>query len=85
MDIENGKVDQIEAHAPGTIGQFERQIRASPVKHWHEVVTDNVDAAGRQVAQALSVIVNMNSPVATLTLDVFRNRQALCNIPCQTA
>ena len=59
----------------------EGQVGAGPVEHRHEVVADDLDSRGGDVAQALAIGVDMRAPLAFLLLDVLGDRQALDHLP----
>lgn len=69
VDIEDRKVDQVEALAGGAAWQTIGQNAVGQVKHRHEIIADHVDTCGMQIGQAFLVGFNMMFPIAGLPLD----------------
>ena len=81
--VEGGEFMRVEAQGRAAAGQRVGEFGAGPVDHRHEVVADRRDAALRQIAQGLAVIVEQGLEVAFADLDAFMDRQALDDAPAQ--
>ena len=40
MDVECGKIHNVEPHAQGTVQQRMAQLSSRPIQNWHKVVPD---------------------------------------------
>ena len=58
MQLKGGESDLIETQRPGAVRQLIFQIGARPVEDRHKVVAHGIDAAGREVADALLIVGN---------------------------
>ena len=81
--VEGREFVQVEAQGRRAAGQRIGQFGAGPVDHRHEIVADRRDAALREVAHGLAVIVEQGLEVAFADLDAFMDRQALDDAPAQ--
>ena len=80
-EVEGHEGRAFETQRPRPVGKLIGEVRARPVQHRHEVVGDDVDAARRQVADRLLVILDIGLEVARAGLDVLVHRDALHDRP----
>ena len=66
------------------MGQGLAQGGAGPVDQGHEVVADRVDAVGRKIGHALTVIGKKRRKISVATFDAFVDRQAFHHDPLET-
>lgn len=61
-DVERREIQRVEREGLGPVGPGELEVRARPVDDGHEVVGDDVDAAGAQTPQRLLVVGDAVAP-----------------------
>ena len=81
--VEGGELVRVEAQRPAAARLHRVQLGAGPVEDRHEVVADDGHAAGGEVAQRLTVIVEERLQIALAELDRLGHRQALHHTPAQ--
>ncbi len=83
MKIEDGRIDGIEAQGLRAIRQQPVELRARPIEQRHEVVANDGDPAGGQVAQALAIVGQIARTVALGLFDVLVDRNAFDHRPAE--
>ena len=81
MQVEDGEIQQIEAHCRAAMRLRRAQFRARPVEDRHEVVADHLDPLRGERLKAALVGIEMRPDRAGLCLDRLGNRQAFHHVP----
>ena len=83
MQFKGGEGDLIETQRPGAVRQLIFQIGARPVEDRHKVVAHGIDAAGREVADALLIVGNPGRILPAVGFNILVHRNAFDHRPDQ--
>jgi hypothetical protein len=81
VDFECGETDRVKAQALRAVRQREAHVRADPIEHRHEIIDDQMDALGGQIAETGGVVREEVFYVAASGFDGFVDWEGLGGAP----
>ena len=84
VDVEVGELGIVEVEVRGAVGVLVQQVCTCPVEHRHEVVTDAVDALGREITERFLIHFNLLITVGTAIFDGLHHGQTLHYAPAHS-